>query len=340
MTFINTGLDDLIVKSVKVKTKKEVYVPPGNGHKGYVKEVTVNADESKQPKVNPKAKVKPKYKKKPIQDTQPNSDEKQPVNSTQNTPETKPPKAAEPATWNPFRDSSHQKAYKREFGHAIKPTTAAKEYCTENLKQPLLGLEVINFDGEKVTIKDFSEPHFTDRFNLRFPEFIEQFIDGYTAEKFKDNGIDVGSPDLSDEDKREFDLEKNRYISTQTKGLSNALCRYIINAVKNPLFTAKGNSERTGGSTVYANRNAAVVVGNNGEVVTFWLQPIGKRFAIDNGWRGSPPPLSKFLRDFKSDRPESTYDWDMILEHDDENPRFFLKEEFERIYDKSRRNSK
>lgn len=121
-------------------------------------------------------------------------------------------------------------------------------------------------------------------------------------------------------------------IQTATKKLSDTLCDLITSAVKNPLFISRGNSIRTGGSTVYANKNAAVVVGNNGEIVTFWLQPIGKRFAIDKGWRGSPPPLSRFLRTYKANNPQLNHDWDKILEHDDENPRFFLKEEFESIF--------
>ena len=426
LRFINTGLDDLIVKSQKAKTMKEVYVPPGNGHKGYVKEVPVNVEESKQPKANSKNKNKPVYKKKKKQvepeldqeqqqqeNEQQPSDEKQPAekqpnekpseekpNSENHTPETsedskdssesEPPSEGEkdsenqpeeeqednsdsgekdetpdeesgeenqpeeekdekdeekdeeekdeekppPELWNPFRPSDQQKAYKAETGRNMRAPKEVVDFCDENLKKSLLGTKITNMDGKEVTVGDFSEPHFINRFNLRVPEYIEQFTHGYLSEHFKRKyNIDISDPTISD-DKRKFDVQKNHFIQINTKLLAKTLCNSVIKAINQPVFKARGDCERTGGSTVYAGKDAAIVIGNNGEIVTFWFQPLGKRFAISKGWKGYPPPLSRFLTNYKDSHPELKYNWNQILEHDDENPRFFLDTEFKGIYNK------
>ena len=181
INFINTGLDDYIVKSIQHentnKTIKQVFVPEGPKHKAYYKEVEVNIQ---QPTAN---------------HAQPTANHAQPT-ANHNISE----------HWNPFIPSSEQKEYKREHGIVINVPNEVESYCRDNLKIPLKGLKVTTHNGREITIQDFNEPHFTDRFNLRFPEYIEQFINGYIAEEFKSKKI-----------KKRYQIEKLNYFKLQLK---------------------------------------------------------------------------------------------------------------------------
>ena len=74
---------------------------------------------------------------------------------------------------------------------------------------------------------------------------------------------------------------------------------------------------------------------NAGEVITFWFQPLGKKFAIARGWRGVPPDVGRFLGDWRATHSNSNYDWNYIMSHNDENPKFFLDGDFKNIFKKS-----
>ena len=267
--FVNYGLDDYIVKSVKNnhnKVQKEILVHPKSGHDFY-RHQEVNADDSKKENVE-RSKIKEgsnKTKQKKLkQKTQPHpSDPNKSIPA--NIPETLKKEVIPGVCLVELIGKHPDDTHLESLFHSL---------YTERLIGKKTG------DGKTIVSIDFT--HFPERLEKRGYWLVRAKSE--YAKHFRGKDPDKAIKHLSK------DLQKE--IRSLTPEQKTTVADSVYKALCHPLFTLKGSSTLTPqGSAVYVTKECVVMTINlpNNECVVKTFIPTRESYkkAIERGWDGS-----------------------------------------------------